>query len=91
MNHSTETLTARLHARADRRLEAEVAKWLNEMPSQGGIGAHSVPCGNGADLHTVLWAVRTAIISHLTPIRRDAEVAVFLDQVDSLQDVLDNK
>ena len=91
MNHSTETLTAKLHARSDRRLEAEIAKWLNDMPALGGIGQHHIPCVNGSNLGSVLCAVKESLTSHLVPIRRNAEVVAFLDQVNSLQDVLDNK
>lgn len=91
MNHSTETLTEKLHKRSDRRLEAEIAKWLNDMPSLGYIGPHHVHCGNGNNLGSVLFAVKEALTAHLVPIRRSDEVVAFMDQVNSLQDVLDSK
>jgi hypothetical protein len=90
MSNPTETLTAKLHARSDRRLEAELSAWLDAMPPVG-YCPHNIPCGNGANLAAVLYMVKESVTRHLAPIRRGEEVSSFMAQVNLLQDVLDNK
>ena len=91
MSNTTETLTKKLHARADRRLEGEIKTWLAAMPKTRELfGLHNIPCG-GSHLSAALYAVEQSLIAHLTPRYHECEVTEFLAQVNTLQDVLDNQ
>lgn len=92
MSNTTETLTTKLHARADRQLEDRIRAWIAAVPMPpGGYHSHQIPGVASRTLWDLLSDVRGALMAFSIPHCRDAEVTAFLAQVNVLQDVLDNQ